>query len=104
MHKCEALRVTEPLSSADGTSENGSELKPLDVGGRVRVSRLDSIVTVRAELGRVYREARRREGRYPNAQTGLRLANILGAISKSIELEDLSRRLEILEMRNASRS
>jgi hypothetical protein len=52
---------------------------------------------VRAELGRLYREARKREGRYPDALTASRLALVLGSVQKIIELADFERRLEALE-------
>ena len=77
------------LNSSSGTG--------LSVGGEVRVARLNSLVAVRGELGRLYREARKRHGRYPDALTATRLATILGAISTSIELQDLEQRILQLE-------
>jgi hypothetical protein len=65
----------------------------------MRVSRLDTLRHVRAEAGRLYREARRREGRNPDALTAQRLATILGAVQKSIEIQDIAERLEALEQR-----
>jgi len=70
---------------------------PLAVGAPVRVSRLDDLTHVRAELSRLYREARRREGRFPDALTAQRLANVLGAVRGAIEMEEVVWRLALLE-------
>jgi hypothetical protein len=87
--------------SAKFVDENPNEDTPLAVGAPVRVGRLKSAVSVRAELGRLYREARRREGRFPDAQTAQRLANVLNAIRQAIESEDLEARVRSLETRAA---
>jgi hypothetical protein len=68
----------------------------------MRVSRLDTLRHVRAEAGRLYREARRREGRNPDALTAQRLATILGAVQKSIEMQELSARIEAVEAKLAT--
>jgi hypothetical protein len=67
------------------------------IGATVRVSRLDDLRHVRAEIGRLYREARQREGRYPDALTAQRLANVLGAVRGAIELEAVVQRINQLE-------
>jgi len=63
----------------------------------VRVGRLNSLKHARAELGRLYREARRREGRYPTAITAMRLANVLATLRESIVTDELAERLDALE-------
>jgi hypothetical protein len=78
------------------------EAPKLKVGGEVRVARLNSLVACRAELGRLYREARRRHGRFPDALTASRLANVLGAVQTVIELVELEKRIKALEERPAS--
>ena len=70
---------------------------PLAIGAPVRVSRLDDLLHLRAEISRLYREARRREGRFPDALTAQRLANVLGAVRGAIEMEEVVRRLALLE-------
>lgn len=77
--------------------EKPGDDQPLAVGGRVRVARLNDLKRVRGEISRLYREARRREGRYPDALTAQRLANVLGHVRSSIELESIEQRLKALE-------
>lgn len=72
---------------------------PLAVGAAVRVGRLEELKSVRAEAGRLYREARRREGRFPDALTAQRLASVLGSVRESIETLELEQRIEALEQR-----
>jgi hypothetical protein len=72
---------------------NGS----LPIGAEVRVARLNSLVAFRGELGRLYRESRKRHGRYPDSLVAQRLASILGAISTSIEVHELEQRIASLE-------
>lgn len=90
------------------TAPESTQFDPLDtapgkgnppVGSPVRVGRLASLVSVRAELSRLYREARRRHGRYPDALTAQRLASVLGDIRNAIELEEIRGRLDVLEKR-----
>lgn len=94
-------RIEKPTATPTAESAQPGKEK-LDVGGPVRVARLNSLVAVRAELGRLYREARRKHGRFPDAQTANRLAAILGAVGSSIELVDLEQRLKALEERSAN--
>lgn len=77
--------------------ENNVPGKELAVGAPVRVARLHDLVAVRAELGRLYREARRREGRFPDALTAQRLSNVLGALRTSLEVVEIRDRLDQLE-------
>jgi len=86
------LRETTQFDAEKPKSHSG-----LQVGSPVRVGRLSDLVTLRAELGRLYREARRRHGRYPDAITAQRLANVLGSIRNSIEFEMIDRRLTKVE-------
>ena len=86
MHENEHRDCTKPLAD-----------RPLAVGGAVRVSRLDTLRHVRREASRLYREARKRSGRYPDATTAYRLSQILAGVARAIELEDVVRRLEALE-------
>jgi hypothetical protein len=71
--------------------------------GKPNVGRLHTLTSVRQEMARLYREARR--GKETVADAG-RLAYILSLISRIIEGSDLERRLEALERkleeRNAS--
>jgi hypothetical protein len=89
----------EACESADPESENPRADEPLRVGAPVRVPRLDEPAAIRAELARLYREARRRHGRYPDAMTAQRLANVLAAVRQALEIEELARRLAALEVR-----
>ena len=73
---------------------NDTELR---IGATVRVGKLDTIPQIRKELARLYREVRRRHGKYPDSQTGVRLAQILGQVYTLKEKEALER-LEV-EMR-----
>jgi hypothetical protein len=74
----------------------------LPVGAPVRVARLDDLKAIRGEAGRLYREARRRHGRYPDALTAQRLANVLGNVRTLIEVADLSDRLDAIERKLAT--
>jgi len=89
-----------PQESAERDAEPTKPDNGLRIGAPVRVSRLHTVVAVRAEAGRLYREARAREGRYPDAQTALRLANILGTLRQAIETETLAERVQALEEKN----
>ncbi len=51
----------------------------------LRVGRLDTHRRIRAELGKLYRSARRAAGPNPDAQTAIRLAAILGMMSRSVD-------------------
>jgi hypothetical protein len=64
---------------------------------------LETLPSVRAELSRLYRECRRRVGRYPTPLEGQRLAAILGDVRGLIEVADLSDRLDAIEARLAER-
>jgi len=74
----------------------GNDMQGTPPPKKVRVGRLDTLAGVRAELGRVYRESRRGE-MHPNI--GTKLAFILQALQKSIELEVIEQRLKALEER-----
>lgn len=54
----------------------------------LRVGRIDTPVRIRAERGRLYREARRHEGRDPDALTALRLSQILAEHNATVVLEE----------------
>lgn len=69
---------------------------PLATLKRIRVGRLDSLAGIRAELGRVYREARR--GELPTDHA-TRLASVLDMIRRVLEVEVLEKRLTLLEER-----
>lgn len=93
----------DPRDSAEGRPDNPPTVIPLRIGAPVRVSKLNNAILVRAELARLYREARAREGRYPTAQVAGRLASILGALRLAIEVEDLEKRLVRLEIAQENR-
>ena len=57
-------------------------------------ARLDTIADVKAQLGRLYREAR---GGKINTQDASRLANILALLGRMIEGSDVEARLAALE-------
>ena len=95
--------MTEHRGSAEGATENGKPGNDLPIGAAVRVSKLSTLTCVRAELGRLYREARRREGRYPDALTAQRLANVLGHVRTMIEVELIEQRLAVIEERMNAR-
>ena len=69
----------------------------LPVGAPVRVGRLETLTSIRAELARLYRETRRRVGRYPTPLEAQRMAAVLGDIRGLIELEQIAARLTALE-------
>jgi hypothetical protein len=79
--------------------ENPNRDKSLKIGAPVRIPRLDKLSAVRREAGTLYSEARRREGRFPDAQTAQRLSNILREVRESIGLEDLAAQIreEVLQ-------
>lgn len=81
-----------PCEPSKDAGSNG-----LVIGGVVRVGRLEDLKSIRAELARLYREARRREGRYPDALTATRLANVLGNVRALVELQAIEARLDALE-------
>lgn len=94
---------TAQFAACDAAASKGSgPPEVLAVGSAVRVGRLEDLVSLRAEAGRLYREARRREGRYPDALTAQRLANVLGAVRGYIEVIELEQRLAAVERRIAS--
>ena len=95
----ECLPRPEARESAQSEGENPCADEPLRIGAPVRVPRLDDASHIRAELARLYREARRRHGRYPDAMTAQRLANVLAAVRQALEIEELARRLAALETR-----
>ena len=78
-------------------AEKSNRNKPLDIGASVRVSRLDSLKACRSELGKLYRESRKRAGRYPLPLDAKRLADVLSGVRQAIEIEDLEKRLQQLE-------
>src|SRR5690606_19432125 len=84
---------TRMNDTAEFTDENVKEDASLPIGAPVRVGRLSDLTSLRAELGRLYREARRREGRFPDALTAQRLANVLASVRTLVELETIERRL-----------
>lgn len=101
--KTRSTRKSDSKSASRGheTTQSGAEKsssnKELAIGATVRVSRLDTLKGCRSELGRLYRESRRREGRFPDALTAKRLSDILGSVRSALELEDLEVRLKALE-------
>jgi len=93
----------ETAQSVTGNAMHGNdsgEDKQLAVGSPVRVGRLETLISLRAEAARLYREARRREGRYPDALTAQRLAAVLGSVRGYIELTELEARMTAMEQRN----
>ena len=88
------------MSATETTQFNDQEPLPpvaLAVGSPVRVPKLDSVIALRGEAARLYRECRKREGRYPDAMTGQRLANILSSVRTALELSEIAERLAALE-------
>lgn len=69
----------------------GKELTPTPPP---RVGRLDSLKSVRLELGRIYKDAR--QGRIETLDAS-RLAFVLMSLGKLIEQSDLERRLAAIE-------
>jgi hypothetical protein len=80
-----------------GDASGGAGSAPLAVGARVRVGRLADLKSVRSEAGKLYREARARAGRYPDALTAMRLANILSTVRALVEIEQVAERVDALE-------
>lgn len=95
--KVDGLSASPVCKKGQRDSQNLNTTKTLAVGADVRVSRLDTLAACRAELGRLYRESRRRAGRFPAPLEAKRLAGVLGEVRSAIELEDLEVRLAALE-------
>lgn len=93
------MHRTTQLATLEAAPDNETSPSGPAVGSPVRVGRLESLISVRAELAKLYREARRRHGRYPDALTASRLAAILSDVRASIELEAVRERLDALEAR-----
>ncbi len=92
--------MTDPRETTefDGDGANaGAESAPLRIGAPVRVGRLESLTSIRAELGRLYRETRRRVGKFPTPLEAQRMAAVLGDIRGLVELEAVAARLAALE-------
>jgi len=93
---------TETAQSVDPEATEGNDSRPpepLAVGSPVRVGRLEDLKSLRAEAARLYRETRRREGRYPDALTAQRLATVLGSVRGYIELTEMEERMAAIERR-----
>ncbi len=95
----ETDKAAEFVPEKPNGSTGIAETDVLAVGSTVRVGRLEDLKSLRAECARLYREARRREGRYPDALTAQRLASVLGSVRGLIELADLEQRLVTIERR-----
>lgn len=65
----------------------------------VRVGKLDTLAAVRTEIARLYRGARRAAGADPDAQTAGRLGYLLNILGRSLESQELERRISELEKR-----
>lgn len=89
-------RKADVVIDADG--QRMQERVTLDIGAEVRVSRLHSLISVRAEVGRLYREARKREGRFPDALTALRLSTILNTVTTAIEIAEHEKQIQELRV------
>jgi len=92
--KTDPQRAALARKSTQCGTEKGSGNNPLDIGAAVRVSRLDTLKACRTELGKLYRETRKRSGLYPDALTAKRLADVLAGVRNAIELEDFEKRLQ----------
>jgi len=77
--------------------EKANTVKELAIGAPVRVSRLDNLKACRSELGKLYRESRKRAGRYPLPLDAKRLAGVLGGVRQAIETEEFEHRLQEIE-------
>ncbi len=77
----------------------GNENKDEGATPALRIGRLDTAAGVRRELGRLYRVARRNAGGKVTAQDAARLSMILQNITRSLEVEELERRLRAVEER-----
>ncbi|MCH9693830.1 MAG: hypothetical protein K0U72_04915 [Gammaproteobacteria bacterium] len=99
----------DPQTASGGQDATQSDVdkvnqsKQLAIGASVRVSRLDSLKACRSELGKLYRESRKRAGRFPLPLEAKRLADVLAGVRTSIELEELEKRLQQLEERLAQK-
>ncbi len=87
-------RVPQPTQCG---TEKANTVKELAVGAPVRVSRLDNLKACRSELGKLYREARKRAGRYPLPLEAKRLADVLAGVRAAIEMEEFEHRLQEIE-------
>lgn len=68
-------------------------------GVSIRVGKLDSLLDVRRELGRLYRSARRASGPEPDAQTAAKLGYLLSLVGRTVEGAEFEKRLQLLEER-----
>ena len=103
MKKTCSTQKSDPETASQGHEttqcdpEKSNRNKPLDIGASVRVSRLDSLKACRSELGKLYRESRKRAGRYPLPLDAKRLAGVLGGVRHAIETEEFEHRLQEIE-------
>jgi hypothetical protein len=65
--------------------------------GTLRIGPLATPKDCRRELGALYRRAARNEGQGVKAKDARALAGILGALVRSIEVDELVQRVEVLE-------
>lgn len=87
------------MSSGNGRTfdESGALVDPTPGGAVVRIGRLDTLASVRRELGRLYRVARKNAGGNVDAATAAKLGYLLNCIGRSLEASEIVRRLEALE-------
>jgi hypothetical protein len=83
------------------SNDAGSSANPPPI---IRVGRLATLAHVRAELGRVYADARRKAGRNLSPSDASRLAFVLQKIGENLVAQDLAQRIEKLEELERGRS
>jgi hypothetical protein len=90
------LRHKHPPSRSREENHLSDQNLPAPPVSSIRIGRLDTLRGVRAELGRVYREARRGE---LATEQATRLASVLDMIRRALVEEVLEQRLTQLEER-----
>ena len=95
--KSDTKTASQSRETTQCEAQNSKGNNPLDIGASVRVSRLDTLKACRIELGKLYREARKRAGRYPSPLEAKRLADVLAGVRNAIEMEEFEHRLQEIE-------
>ena len=100
------MSAETPHENGELEGKNAMDANALPgIGSPARVGhQVNSLAGTRRELAKLYRETRRREGRYPDALTAMRLANVLGALRDAIANDELRQRIEQIEARLGSAS
>tara|TARA_B110000977_G_scaffold196719_1_gene277688 strand:+ start:109 stop:396 length:288 start_codon:yes stop_codon:yes gene_type:complete len=93
----DGLLMTKTCNDTELVSIDSSNHELLATPSRIDLKHIDD---VRLEMAKVYRDMKQQK--IP-AQDGTRLVYVLTQIGKMIELHDIEKRVELLEVKNESR-